>query len=71
MAFMRRNEVLESTGLSKELLYKLVNSGRFPKARYWGRTVVWEERDVNNWIFEERCRREDREAGEGPPKDRS
>ena len=59
MSYMKLKEVLESTGLSKKALFKLVASGRFPKhARYWGRTLVWEEKVIHNWIFEERVRRE-------------
>lgn len=63
MAYMKRNEVLESTGLSLKSLRLLMANGRFPQpVRYWGRTVVWEERDVMDWAFEQRCRREQQEA---------
>ena len=63
MSYMKLKEVLESTGLSKKALFKLVASGRFPKhARYWGRTLVWEERDIHNWMEELRFKREEQEA---------
>lgn len=63
MAYMKRQEVLETTGLSSKALFVLVDQGRFPKpARYWGRAFVWEERDVNNWMLELRFRREEQET---------
>lgn len=63
MAYMKRKEVLEITGLSGKALFMLVDRGRFPKpAGYWGRALVWEERDIHNWLLELRFRREDQEA---------
>ena len=63
MSYIKLKELLKTTGLSQEALFKLVNQGRFPKpARYWGRALVWEERDIHNWMEELRFRREGQKA---------
>ena len=72
MSYIKLNEVLEVTGLSKKALFNLVKKGRFPKpVRYWGRALVWEEKDFHIWMEELRFRREERKAEKELSKGRS
>ena len=48
---LRRNAVLDRTGLSVSTLYYFINEGRFPKPVKLGlRSVGWFERDIEDWI---------------------
>ena len=48
---IRRDEVLEMTGLSKTALYNLIDKGEFPRqVRLGSRAVGWYEDEVQEWI---------------------
>lgn len=48
---LRREQVMELTGIRKSTLYTMVNAGTFPKqVRTGNRTVAWRLSDVMTWI---------------------
>ncbi|END0095968.1 TPA: helix-turn-helix transcriptional regulator [Pseudomonas aeruginosa] len=51
MKILRLDSVIESTGLARSTIYKLVGSGGFPKpVPLVGRSVGWVESEVHEWI---------------------
>jgi prophage regulatory protein len=49
--FLRIDDVVATTGLSRATIYRLVKSGAFPRS--WAltaRAVGWWERDVELWL---------------------
>ncbi|MFU5934328.1 AlpA family transcriptional regulator [Pseudomonas aeruginosa] len=51
MKILRLGAVIESTGLARSTIYKLVGSGGFPKpVPLVGRSVGWVESEVQDWI---------------------
>lgn len=51
MRILRLGAVIESTGLARSTIYKLVGSGEFPKpVPLVGRSVGWVESEVHEWI---------------------
>ncbi|HCF5694177.1 TPA: helix-turn-helix transcriptional regulator [Pseudomonas aeruginosa] len=51
MKILRLDSVIESTGLARSTIYKLVGSGDFPKpVPLVGRHVGWVESEVQEWI---------------------
>lgn len=63
LVFIRQEDVLKKTALSRSTLYELVNSGKFPKPLKVGERInAWPEREVDAWM---RARMADRDtAGE-------
>ena len=48
---LRIGEVLEITGLSKSVLYEMVNRGDFPRPLRIGlRAVAWRQEDIQHWL---------------------
>jgi predicted DNA-binding transcriptional regulator AlpA len=48
--FMRRQAVLESTGLSRSAMHRLIVAGKFPASRQLvGNTVFWLETEIDSW----------------------
>lgn len=51
MKILRLGAVIESTGLARSTIYKLVGSGEFPRPiPLVGRRVGWVEAEVHEWI---------------------
>ncbi|HCL3287113.1 TPA: helix-turn-helix transcriptional regulator [Pseudomonas aeruginosa] len=51
MRIIRLKDVIESTGIARSTIYKLVGEGEFPKpVPLVGRTVGWVESEVQEWI---------------------
>ncbi|HCD6622495.1 TPA: AlpA family transcriptional regulator [Pseudomonas aeruginosa] len=51
MKILRLGAVIESTGLARSTIYKLIGSGGFPKpVPLVGRSVGWVESEVQEWI---------------------
>lgn len=51
MRIIRLKDVIESTGIARSTIYKLVGEGGFPKpVPLVGRTVGWVESEVQEWI---------------------
>lgn len=51
MKFLRINEVLEMTGLSRSALYRLLDTGSFPQQIELGsRSVAWAKHEVEEWM---------------------
>ena len=49
--FLRLNDVIERTGLSRSYIYKSVNDGTFPTPRkVGGRASVWLESELEYWM---------------------
>ena len=49
--FIRLPQVIEMTPLAKPMIYKYMAKWTFPKQiQIGGKSVVWNERDVNDWI---------------------
>jgi prophage regulatory protein len=61
MKILRLKAVIEATGLSRSLIYKLIKQGAFPKSfrlTVSGRAVGWSAEEVDAWIsarIEARC----------------
>jgi prophage regulatory protein len=59
--FIRRPEVEKITGLSRAMIYQLMNQGTFPRVVPLGKmTVGWVEDEIIAW---QKARLADREAG--------
>ncbi len=51
--FLKINQVMEVTGLSKSEIYKRVKLGTFPKQiKLSFRSIVWVESEIQLWIQE-------------------
>ncbi|MBB4863309.1 prophage regulatory protein [Pseudomonas nitritireducens] len=49
--FMRLDEVLYTTGLGKNTLYRRIREGSFPKqVRIGPNSVAWRQSDVEGWM---------------------
>lgn len=58
---LRLKDVLETTGLSRATMYKMMTDGAFPKSISLGeRSVGWLESEVQEWIL---AKIEERDAG--------
>lgn len=52
MKLIRIQDVLEFTGLSRSVLYVQIANATFPQSlSLSGTTVVWLEKDIQNWIL--------------------
>ena len=61
MKILRLKDVLETTGLARATVYKLMADGVFPKSISLGeRCVGWLESEVQEWIL---AKIEERDAG--------
>lgn len=48
--YHRRNTVEKITGLSRSLIYEMINRGEFPRPiRIGKRAVAWRESDIAEW----------------------
>ncbi|HBP5742617.1 helix-turn-helix transcriptional regulator [Pseudomonas aeruginosa] len=51
MRIVRLKDVIDSTGIARSTIYKLIGEGEFPKpVPLVGRTVGWVESEVQEWI---------------------
>jgi prophage regulatory protein len=51
--FLRLNQVVEKTGVSRSTVYLYLNQGRFPKPVHVSeRLVAWVESEVDAWMKE-------------------
>lgn len=51
MKIIRLSRVIETTGLARSTIYKLIGEGGFPKpVPLVGRSVGWIESEVHEWI---------------------
>jgi prophage regulatory protein len=54
--FLRLNDVLERTGLSRSSLYRKIDAGTFPRqVRIADRCVGWRESIVTEWMLNPMC----------------
>jgi len=53
--FIKIKEVLQRVGLSSTSLYNFIDQGRFPAQIKLGRTSVWSENAVNQWMEEQKA----------------
>ncbi|MDR0441213.1 MAG: AlpA family transcriptional regulator [Candidatus Accumulibacter sp.] len=50
---LRRPEVEARIGFKRSQIYKMMNEGKFPKAKHLGiRTVGWDSAEIDQWIAE-------------------
>ncbi|MCG4453332.1 AlpA family transcriptional regulator [Pseudomonas sp. MMS21-TM103] len=62
MKILRLSAVIESTGLARSTIYKLIGLSEFPKpVPLVGRSVGWVDSEVHDWIL---ARIEERDLGE-------
>lgn len=51
MRLIRLKEVMQTTGLARSTIYKVMKSGGFPQAVPLGkRSVAWLEAEVQEWV---------------------
>ncbi|QRY82427.1 AlpA family transcriptional regulator [Pseudomonas sp. PDNC002] len=51
MRIIRLKDVIDSTGIARSTIYKLIGEGAFPKpVPLVGRSVGWVESEVHEWI---------------------
>lgn len=63
MRIIRLKEVIDSTGLARSTIYKLIGEEKFPKpVPLVGRSVGWVESEVHEWIQSRITLRDLREA---------
>ncbi len=49
--FLRLNDVVATTGLSRSTIYRMVDAGTFPdRVRLTAQSVGWWEADVADWL---------------------
>lgn len=49
--FIRQDDVLRRTALSRGTLYELIGAGRFPKPLKLGKRInAWPEREIEEWM---------------------
>jgi prophage regulatory protein len=49
--FLRLNDVVATTGLSRSTIYRMVDAGTFPdRVRLTAQSVGWWEADVAEWL---------------------
>ncbi len=57
--FMRIHDVIKTTGLSRALVYREMNAGRFPRSiAISAKAVAWLEEEVEAWQAERLAARE-------------
>ncbi|HCH2842865.1 TPA: AlpA family transcriptional regulator [Vibrio parahaemolyticus] len=53
MQLLNLKEVIYLTGLKRSSIYKFMDEGYFPKSvSIGGRSVMWDESDIQRWIGE-------------------
>ncbi|HHM4445480.1 TPA: helix-turn-helix transcriptional regulator [Pseudomonas aeruginosa] len=63
MRIIRLKKVIDSTGLARSTIYKLIGEGEFPKpVPLVGRSVGWVESEVHEWIRSRIAQRDLREV---------
>jgi len=61
MRIMRLAEVIQTTGLGRSSIYKLMGEGKFPKSiPLYNRMIGWVSEEVESWIL---ARIEERNVG--------
>lgn len=61
---LRLAQVKELTGLGKTSIYALVRAGNFPQPfKPGGYASRWSEKEVREWVGQQRARRETQHAG--------
>jgi len=51
--FLRLNQVVEKTGISRSTVYLYLKQGRFPEPVHLSeRLVAWVESEIDNWMKE-------------------
>lgn len=55
-SFLRLPQVTKRTGLSRSVIYALIQKSKFPKQiKLSERTAVWSESSISNWIEEKKA----------------
>jgi prophage regulatory protein len=50
--FLRINEVLRTTGLAKNTIYRRIREGTFPRQiRIGPNSVAWRQSEIEKWMF--------------------
>lgn len=61
MYLLNLKEVIQLTGLKRSSIYKFMDEELFPRNEsVGGRSVMWRERDIRNWILEKIQERDQR-----------
>lgn len=56
-SFLRLPQVKQRTGLSRSVIYALIQKSEFPsQIRLGKRTSVWAESSINSWIEEQKAK---------------
>ena len=54
-SFLRLPQVTKRTGISRSVIYSLIQKSKFPKQiKLSERTAVWSESSINEWIEEQK-----------------
>lgn len=48
--FIRLNQVINLTGLSRASIYNYIQENRFPKPAKFGKNSLWAYHEIQNWI---------------------
>ncbi|MEZ9566967.1 AlpA family transcriptional regulator [Vibrio artabrorum] len=60
MKFLRLNDVIAATGLSRSTIYKFMDDEVFPKTiPLGGRAVAWLESEIEEWMEQRLALRDD------------
>ncbi|MDA9556995.1 AlpA family transcriptional regulator [Vibrio sp.] len=53
MKFLKLNQVIEKTSLSRSSIYRKMDSKEFPLAiNLGGRAIAWLESDIEEWMYD-------------------
>jgi prophage regulatory protein len=63
MRFLRLNDVIAATGLSRSTIYKFMDEEVFPKTiPLGGRAVAWVESEIEEWMEQRLALRDNQES---------
>ena len=63
MRFLRLNDVIAATGLSRSTIYKFMDEEVFPKTiPLGGRAVAWLESEIEEWMEQRLALRDNQES---------
>lgn len=61
--FIRLNQAINLTGLSRASIYNYIQESRFPKPAKFGKNSLWEYSEIQTWINDRLTERDTAQGG--------